>query len=286
MAAIIVFWGLGPPVSKLITAPPVISVLYRFWLSVPLLFALAMATGHRPTIESVRRTSLAGAAFGINLVFVFLTINRTAVAVLSVIATLQPGVILLLAGRFFGERATLWHVIWTLVGIGGTVVVVAGGGDGFVVDGVAIAYAVASQLFFVLYFLITKKVRSANDIDSIQWMAGVVLFAAVTVTPWALAVSSPADYQAIGGTDWAWLAIIIVFTGGLGHVLMAWVHRYIEASRSSLYLLSMNIVAIIAAWLIHDEPLGALQLLGGAVVFVAVAAVVSRPALAIDEAVA
>jgi drug/metabolite transporter (DMT)-like permease len=55
------------------------------------------------------------------------------------------------------------------------------------------------------------------------------------------------------------------------------VHRYVEASRSSLFLLSMNIVAIIAAWVIHDEPLTVVQILGGAVVFTAVAAVISRP---------
>ncbi len=279
MAAVILFWGLGPPISKLITAPAVISVLYRFWLSVPVLFGLAILGGHRPTVESVRKAGWAGAAFGINLVFVFLAINEAAVAVLSVIATLQPGIILILAGRFLGERATAWHVVWTLVGIAGTVVVVAGGGDGFEVNLLAVVYALVSQLFFTAYFLITKHVRSQNDIDSVQWMAGVVLFAALAVTPWAVVSSSADDYRAVGGNDWIWLGMVIVFTGGLGHILMAWVHRFIDASRSSLYLLSMNVVAIVAAWFIHDEPLGPLQLLGGVVVFSAVAAVISRPAV-------
>lgn len=281
MAAIIVFWGLGPPLSKLIEAPPVISVLYRFWLSVPLLFALAAARGNPPTLASVKKAGWAGAAFGINLVFVFLAINEAAVAVLSVMATLQPGVILLLAGRFLGERATWWHALWTLVGIGGTVVVVVGGGDDFDVNLLAVFYALASQGFFTGYFLITKRVRSQHDIDSVQWMAGVVVFAALAVTPWALLTSSPADYLAINGIDWLWLSLIIVFTGGIGHVMMAWVHRYIDASRSSLYLLSMNVVAIVAAWFIHDEPLGPIQLLGGVVVFAAVTAVISRPAIPI-----
>ena len=85
------------------------------------------------------------------------------------------------------------------------------------------------------------------------------------------------DYRAVAGIDWLWMAFIIFVTGIAGHVLMAWTHRYIEASRSSLYLLSMNIVAIGAAWPIHDEPLTAVQMLGGLVVFGAVAAVISRP---------
>lgn len=282
MAFVIVVWGLGPPVSKLITAPAVISVLYRFWLSVPILYVLAARRGVRPNWESVRHAWLAGAAFGINLVFVFLTVNEGAVAVLSVFAAMQPGIILLVAGPFLGERPTLWHVLWTFVGIGGTAIVVTAGGDGFEVSATAIIYAAVSQVFFTAYFLLTKRERSRHDIDSVQWMAGVVVWAALAVTPWALVTSSVADYRAIGGNDWIWLAIIIVFTGGLGHIVMAWVHRYVDASRSSLYLLSMNIVAILAAWVIHDEPLTVLQILGGVVVFAAVAAVISRPAKQVD----
>lgn len=274
---VILVWGLGPTISKLITAPAVISVLYRFWFSVPLMFVLATVRGHRPTWTSMRPAALAGAMFGINLVFVFLTVNAGAVAVLSVFAALQPGMVLLLAGRFLGERATRWHVAWMLLGIAGTTIVVATGGSAFEVNARAIIYAAISQFFFTAYFILTKRERSRHDIDSVQWMAGVVLFAALSVTPWALLTSSAADYRAIGGNDWIWLAFIIVFTGGLGHIVMAWVHRYVDASRSSLYLLTMNIIAICSAWLIHDEPLSWLQMLGGVVVFAAVTAVISRP---------
>ena len=277
LAFVILVWGLGPPISKLISAPAVISVLYRFWLSVPLLFVLASVRGVRPTWESVRHAVLAGAAFGINLVFVFLTINEGAVAVLSVFAAMQPGIILLVAGPFLGERPGLWHVTWTFVGIAGTAIVVLTGGDGFEVSVLALLYAGIAQLFFTVYFLLTKRARSRHDIDAVQWMSGVVIWAAIAVTPWALLSSSAEDYRAINGWDWLWLALIIIFTGGLGHIVMAWVHRYVEASRSSLYLLSMNIVAIIAAWVIHDEPLTIVQMLGGVVVFAAVAAVISRP---------
>jgi len=274
---VILVWGLGPPISKLITAPAVISVLYRFWLSVPILYVLASLRGVRPTWDTMRHAWAAGAAFGINLVFVFLTINEGAVAVLSVFAAMQPGIILLIAGPFLGERPTVWHIAWTFIGIAGTAIVVATGGDSFEVSPTALIYAAVSQLFFTAYFLLTKRERSRRDVDAVQWMSGVVVFAALAVTPWALLTSSKADYQAIGGNDWLWLAFIIVFTGGLGHIVMAWVHRYVDASRSSLYLLSMNIVAILAAWVIHDEPLSPLQMLGGVVVFAAVAAVVSRP---------
>lgn len=279
LAGIILFWGLGPTVSKLIEAPSVISVLYRFWMSVPLMWLLATVTGSRPTLGSVRRAAWAGAAFGINLVFVFLAINEAAVAVLSAVVALQPGFILVLAGPLLGERATRWHIGWTVVGMAGTAIVVLAGGPSFDVTPLAVGYALAAQLFFTAYFMITKKVRSTHDIDPIQWMFGVVLFAALAVTPVAVATSSRGDYRAIDGNDWIWLALIIVFTGGLGHILMTWVHRFVDATRSSLYLLLMHPVVIISAWIIHDEPLTVTQMTGGLVLLGAVAAVISRPAV-------
>lgn len=248
-------------------------------MSVPLMWVLATATGSRPTLDSVRRAAWAGAAFGINLVFVFLAINEAAVAVLSAVVALQPGFILVVAGPFLGERPSRWHIGWTVVGMTGTAIIVLAGGSNFEVTPQAVLYALAAQLFFTAYFLLTKKVRSEHDIDPIQWMFGVVLFAAIAVTPWAVATSSRSDYRAIDGKDWIWLALIIVFTGGLGHILMTWVHRFVDASRSSLYLLLMHPVVIISAWIIHDEPLTAVQMTGGLVLLGAVAAVISRPSV-------
>ncbi len=278
LAVVIVFWGLGPPISKLITAPAVIAVFYRFWISVPILWLLSAARGRRLRWTTARRSALPGAAFGINLVFVFLALQSTTVAVLSVVVTLQPGFILLVAGPLLGERPRMWHVGWTLVGIAATSVVILGAGGDVGASPAGVAYAVVAMVTFTAYFVLTKQARSAvGDLDPVEWMAGTSLFAALAVTPWTLAVSDLDDYRAVDGIDWIWIAFIVAITGIAGHVLMAWTHRYIDASRSSLYLLSMNVVAIGSAWIIHDEPLTVVQLLGGVVVFVAVGAVISRP---------
>jgi drug/metabolite transporter (DMT)-like permease len=66
--------------------------------------------------------------------------------------------------------------------------------------------------------------------------------------------------------------------GIASHVMMSWVTRYVDASRSALYLLAFNIVSVGLAWPIHDEPVTLPQFVGGAIVLAAVAAVVSRPA--------
>jgi drug/metabolite transporter (DMT)-like permease len=121
-------------------------------------------------------------------------------------------------------------------------------------------------------------VRSAHDISAIEWLTGATAVAALTVVPLALLTAQPGDLRAIGGADWLWLALIIGVTGLTGHALMSWATKWIDASRSSLYVLAMHIVAVGAAWLIHDEAVSPVQALGGVVVLVAVGAVVSRPA--------
>ena len=278
MASIVVIWGLGPPVTKLISAPALVGVSVRFWFSVPIIWGLTYATGHRISRQTLRATVLPGALFGLNLLCVFAALQNASVAVLAVIQALQPGVVLLIAGPLLGEMATRWHVSWTVVGVIGVVVVVLGGSPEVHTGLFGIALAIASLLTFTAYYLLNRRARSTTTIHPLEWMAGVTLFAALTVTPIALAFSSVDDYRLLNGMDWVYLAFIALFVGIFGHTMMSWAHRFIPASRSSLYLLAMNVVAISAAWPLHDEPITPVQALGGAIVLGAVAAVLSRPA--------
>jgi drug/metabolite transporter (DMT)-like permease len=278
MALVVVIWGLGPPVTKLITAPPLVAVSVRFWITLPIVWLIVYASGRRMSVPLLRATALAGLLFGINLVFVFSALHHSSVAVLAVIQTLQPGVVLVVAGSWMGERATRWHVSWTAVGVLGVVVAILGGNPEVRGDTFGIVLGVASMLTFTGYYLLNRRIRSTTAIDAFQWMAGVTLFATVTITPIALATSSRDDYRELAGADWLYLAFVAGAVGIVGHTLMSWAHKFIPAARSSLFLLAMNVVAILAAWPLHDEPVTPVQAIGGVIVLGAVAAVISRPA--------
>ena len=278
MLSVVVIWGLGPPVTKLITAPPLVGVSVRFWVSVPIVWAVTYAMGGRVTKEILKRTWLPGALFGINLAFVFSALQHSSIAVLAVIQTLQPGIVLLVAGRWLGERATAWHIGWTAVGVLGVVVAILGGDPEVRGSALGVLFGVASMLTFTGYYLINRRARSTTPISPMEWMCGVTLFAGVFITPLALATSSLDDYRQLAGADWIYLLFVALVVGIVGHTMMSWAHGYIPAARSSLFLLAMNVVAIGAAWPIHDEPITWLQAVGGLVVLIAVAAVLSRPA--------
>lgn len=278
MAVVVLIWGFGPPVTKLITAPPLVVVSVRFWISVPVIWAVTYLSGRRMTLLILRRCTLAGVLFGANLLLVVATLQHSSVAVLSVLQALQPGVVLLLAGPWLGERATRWHVAWTAVGVGGVVVVVLGGSPEIRGGAGGLLFGLAALLTFTAYYMSSRLARATTDVDPLQWMAGVTLVAAVTVTPVALVATSDGDYGQMAGGDWLAMLFVALAVGIVGHTLMSWAHKFIPAARSSLYLLAMNVVAISAAWPINGEPVNGAQAAGGAVVLGALAAVVSRPA--------
>ncbi len=261
----------------MITAPPLVSASVRFWGSVPVLFAITYLTGHRVTRDTLRLTALAGALFGLNMTLVFLALQHSSVTVLSMLMALQPGVVLLAAGRWLGERPTRWHVGWTVVGIGGVVIVVLGNSPTVKMDAVGLLAGAGAQLTFTGYYLRNRIVRTTSTMHPLEWMSGSTLFSALTVTPIALAFTDPADFRMLNGADWWYLLFTAGVIGVISHTLMSWVHRFIAASRSSLYMLGVTVVGVVAAWPINHEPVTLQQLIGGLVVVGAVAAVVSRP---------
>lgn len=279
MAVVVLIWGLGPPITKLITAPPLVTVSTRFWIAAPLTCLLSGLRGRPLSAAVLRATAPAGALFGLNLLCVVGALQYTSVAVLTVLLALQPGLVILVAGPALGERATPWHIACTAVGVLGVAIVVLGGNPQVRGSGGGILLAVLSVVTFTAYYVSNRLVRVSTEIDAVQWMAGVTLVAALAVTPVALAVSTPDDYRALGGTDWLYLAFITVLVGMVGHTLMSWAHRYIAATRSSLYLLGMNVVAICGAWPINGENIRPVQALGGAVVLAAVGAVIMPAAV-------
>ena len=208
----------------------------RFWISVPLVWALTYATGGRVTKEVLRRTALAGALFGINLAFVFSALHHSSVAVLAVIQTLQPGIVLLVAGRWLGERATGWHIGWTAVGVLGVVVAILGGDPE--VRGDAARRACSAWRRCSRSPATTCSTGGpARRRRSARWSG------------WPASRCSPAsssrrsrwrrrsvdDYRQVAGADWLYLLFVAVIVGIVGHTMMSWAHRFIPAARSSLY---------------------------------------------------
>ena len=277
MAVVVVAWGMGPPFSKLITAPPMVATFIRFGISSPVLFLLLAVRGRRITGRTLRTTALPGLLSGINLMFVFAALQEATIAVLSTIVAMQPVLMLLVAGPVFGERPRPRQLIFTLVGVGGAIIVILGAGDDVETSALGIVLATTAMAIFSIYFVLTRLARQDTDVDPVEWMTGINTWSFVaTLVPVAIWMRSD-DFREFGGVDWFYIVVVAFVTGVLGHVLMSWIHGYIETARSSLYILATHLVAVGLAWPIHDEPVTRLQVVGGAVVLAGVAMIVRSP---------
>ena len=146
------------------------------------------------------------------------------------------------------------------------------------------ALALASTFSWTAYWLFSKRAR--HDVTALEYMATVMLVAAIVVT--ALnAVSTVIDVPEAGmrppaGGDWFWLVVVVLLPGATGHWLVAWSHRHVEAWLASLITQCMPVVGSIAAWVLIGEALPPLVIAGGLIVLAATAAIVVKEARTIE----
>ena len=274
LGAVVVLWGMGPPLTKLITAPSLSVVFVRLWVAVPLMTGLQLASGSRPSWPSLRASLLGGAAFAVNMVTFFFAIHRSSIATFTVISALQPGLVMLGASRLFGERVTRWGVAWTVVAIGGAGIAVLGAGAEVHTSGLGILFSLLSLGAMTVYFFAAKRARVTMGAS--DYMAGVMLWSAIFVTPIAILGGGLSGIGALGTADLWWLLVVLIGPGMAGHLLISWAVRFVPVSLSSMTMLGTTVIAIVAAWPIHHEPVTLVQALGGVIALGGVAAVITR----------
>ncbi|WP_419944800.1 DMT family transporter [Candidatus Poriferisodalis sp.] len=277
MGLVVISWGLGPPVSKLLTSPPMVSAFIRFGMSAPFLLVVLALRGRWLSRRVFWQTALPGLSFGVNMVFVFAAVQEVTISVMSVMMALQPAMLLAVVGPLFGDRVSFRQVVFTLIGAAGAVGVIVGAGGEFRASAFGLSLTAMSVLTFSVYFVLTRIARSTSAVDPIEWMAGINFWSFIAAVLPTLLWVTPSQFFEFGGLDWLWIVIVAFVTGVFGHVLMTWCHGHIEVARSSLYVLAMHIVAVGTAWLIHAEPITPMQFLGGAVVLFSVAMVIRTP---------
>lgn len=274
LGAVLLLWGLGPPISKLITAPPLTASFTRLWTSSIAIIAVQSAMGSRPTRKALRGSIVGGVAFGLNSLVFFYALSNASIATITVIGSLQPALVMLGASKLFGERITKWGLGWTAVAIVGASLAVLGAGAKVHTNAVGILCSIGSLLAMGVYFLASKKARVT--LGAGEYVMGVMVWASLLVTPVAFIGGGLNHFDALDSHDWFWLAVMLVGPGVGGQLIMGWAVRWVPVSLSAMILLGATVVSIVAAWPIHGEQPTIMQLVGGAIALGAVGAILQR----------
>jgi drug/metabolite transporter (DMT)-like permease len=279
VAVAVLTWGCSNVMIKLVSTGGLVASFYRLWFAIPLLWVLPAAfpaMRQRLTREWLSASLVGGSLFAVHQVLFFTSLKLTTVADVALIGALQPPLVLVVAGRMFGETVTRRAIVWSAVAVGGTVLVVLGaaGSPGWSAFGDVIA--VANLLAFTAYFLASKRIR--DRAGAIEYLIGMTTVAGLIMLVIALLTGQPLG--APRGADWAILFGLAVLPGTLGHFLTNWAHPHTSAFVVSIMFLAVPVIACAGAALFLGETLNAMQLLGGAIVLAAVGVVVAtaRPA--------
>lgn len=271
-AAVAVFaWGTGPIMNKVMTVDTPAIVFYRTLLGTPLMVFVAYRTGGGLSGALLRRTAAPGVLFALSFLTGFAAVKMTSIANATLITTIQPVLVLLVAPRMFGERLSIRRLGWSGLSLAGVlgVVMSAASSSGAHLSGDLMA--VANVVLWTGYFVLAKKNRLAG-VHSWSFLAAIFVWLAIVVLPFGLVVSD--DLTKMTRLDWLCAIGMTVGPGLIGHGLMTWSQSHVEVTIASLLGLMSPVVSTSLAWVLLGEVLTWGQALGGALVLWALALLV------------
>ncbi len=278
-------WAINGTVSKVILASGISSLRLSQVRSTGALtgLVLILLVTAPARLRVTRRELPYLALFGIGgLAFVqwfyFLALHRLEVGIALLIEYLAPLLVALWARFAFHEavRRRIWLALaLSLAGLGLIVDVFHGGQ----LSGSGIGFALAAAATYALYILLAE--HAVGDRDPVSLLAWGFGFAAVfwaVIAPWW---SFPghrvsADVSLLGHLHahhlpvWALMSWMVVLGTIVPFFLLVSALRHLSATRVAIIAMVEPVVATIVAWVWLGESLGALQLIGAAIVLASI----------------
>lgn len=260
VVAVLAF-AVGPIMLKEASLEALAFAFWRLWLAAVVYVGFLYFRGKRLNLQIMKTAAPGGIAFGVDIALFFSAVKLTSVINATLIATLQPIPLMIVGQVWFGERVRRSDVVWTAAAIGGVMIVVIAGQDATTGNLSGDILAILAMFAFAAYFVGSKYAR--RTLDTSEYMAAMMLIAAGIVSPIALLSG-----QSLIPGDWeTWLLIAaVVAVPGSGHVLNNYALKYLPLLVVSLLTLASPVVSIILAWLLLDEGLVLLQVVGIVVV--------------------
>jgi drug/metabolite transporter (DMT)-like permease len=263
----IVGLSMGSTLVKKVGAPGPVVAFWRLAFGT-VIWQVILAVQHkRVTRVELRRVAPAGLLFGIDLVLFFSAVRLTRVANAEFIGALTPVFVVPLAAMMFHEQLRWAATAFGAAALGGVALILfasrSSGGHKLIGD----VLAVAAVLSWVCYLLIAKRARATVDTD--VFMGTVAAIATVVVAPFALATGKIASMTAGG---WLLTLTLAFLSGTFAHGLLAWAQRHVDVGVISILALGQPGLAAFWAFVLLDETVRGVQIVGMVLVMVSLGA--------------
>jgi drug/metabolite transporter (DMT)-like permease len=248
-------WSTGTILAKYLDMDALAIGAYRFGVFFIGLALFMRTRGVTFNWNMIRNSMWGGLALGGDIVFFFSAIKSTSVVNATIIGSLQPVLVGVIAARFFGEKIRPRDALWSIVAMAGALVVVtASTGDG-VRSLRGDLLALAAMFSWSAYFIASKE--SKKKMTSTEFTAGTSLWTAVICLGIGLPIGQDMSWP--NASNWGWLALMIIGSGIVGHSLMNWSLQRIPLWVGSTFTLFIPVASTALAWLVLDETITLLQ---------------------------
>lgn len=260
---------------------------WRLWCGVVVMGValLVRRRKHPPAATRVgwKWALISGVAFAFHQIAFMTALRTTSVVDVTLMNTLAPIVVAVLAVPLFGERPGVRFRVWSAVAMVGAAGVVVAGSTGTHGDPWGMALAASNVVFYAFYFVGSKLARP--HIEPVPFLAGAVLSAAVTVSLFALVTTTA--LTPIDSGDLLRCVAVALLPGAVGHFSVTWALRWVPANVPPVIMLTIPILSGALAWIFVGQVVHGGQVIAGLVTLVAVLGAVRSPSahrLAADEA--
>ncbi len=273
VAVAVMAWAVGPLFVSSLTISLPTMVLFRQLIWLPVLFFLAHTAGDGFNRRHFTVAWKPGIFFGLSTAMGFASFKETTIVNATLIGSLTPALLLLLAPRILGEKITVKRLLYSLVSFGGVVAIVigadtsSGSQHGLIGD----ALAFGNMAVWTIYFIAAKRARDEGT-NTWSFLTGICLTNVLLAIPWALIASD--DLLDVQPRDWMFLVLMMLIPGTIGHYLMTWAQRYLDTTASSLITLGGPVVSTLLAFIFLDQNIAVMQMLGGVVVLLGLGGVI------------
>lgn len=260
--------GLAPILVRESELGPQATNLWRFLFALPILGALA-ATSPGVSRRELGWLVLAGVLFGFELGLWATAVHFTTIANATLLTNMTPVVAAVFGWIVFKERLGPQVLFGGGVALVGAVVLTlaraqagqgpVNPGQGWIGDGLAMA----SAFGYAGYLLIVRSLRDRVSVGAVMF------WSSLTAAVWALGAAwLTGETRFLPATLQGWLVLValgvVCQAGGQG--LIAFGVARLPIVVSTVLLWTQPIVAAALSWMLFSEALGAMALLGGALI--------------------
>lgn len=262
-------WGASGVIAKAIDMGGLAVVSYRFWMSTIAFFAFMAATKRLPSRAAFTAAAPGGFALAIDVALFFSAVKLTTVANATVLAAMQPLLMMYLGTRLLGEQVRRVQVVWSVAAFCGVAFLVFGSSGFEEWNPYGDALAIGALVAWTGYMFFSKA--SQGSVTPLEYTAITGLISAVVCTILALVFGQDLSWPTT--RSWLLLAVMAFGSGLCAHLLMNWSLTRIPVWLGSTTTLIIPAAATAMAWAWLEEPAAPIQVIGILITLVAVGAI-------------